>query len=275
MGAPMARNVARSGCAVSAWNRSPGKARPLADAGVHVAETAFAAAEGCDVLVTMLADATAVDALMTGPGGVLEALADGAVWIQMSTVGVPATERLAAVAAHHGAGFVDAPVLGSREPAESGELIVLASGPVDLRDRCAPVLSAVGTRTLWLATAGMGSALKVVVNAWLMASAVALAETLALGEALGVDADAFFDVTDRGAIGALYTDLNATAMVNRSFTPRFPLALAAKDAALALECSGETHVAVLEASQAQFARAVDLGHGELDWSAVLYAALPD
>ena len=273
MGAPMARNLARAGLPVVAWNRTPAKAEALVADGVRTEATPEAAAEQADMLVTMLADGPAIEAVLGQPDGALAALRQGATWIQMSTVGAPAADRLAVLAADHGVEFVDAPVLGSQKPAERGELIVLASGPDDARDRCAPVFDAVGGRTFWLGAAVAGSRLKVVVNAWLMSTTAALAETIALAERLDVDPGLFLEVTDRGAIGALYTESNAPAMAKREFTLNFPLELATKDAGLALEAADEAaDLRVLAATHAQFGRAEELGHGRRDWAAVICAA---
>jgi 3-hydroxyisobutyrate dehydrogenase len=272
MGAPMARNLARAGLPVVAWNRTPAKAEALAQDGVRPAATADAAAAEADVLLTMLADGPVTEAVVID--GALRALPDAAVWVQMSTVGVPAADRLATLAAEHGVPFVDAPVLGSAAPAERGELTVLASGPEEVRDRCAPVFDAVGARTVWLGPAGTGSRLKVVVNAWLMATTAALGETIALAERLDVDPASFLDITNRGAPCALYTDLNGPAMAGRTFPLNFPLEHATKDAALALEAAGEAaaQLRVFAATHAQFARAEQLGHGREDWAAVIYAS---
>src|SRR4051812_45308671 len=152
MGAPMARNLAEAGFDVRAWNRTIEKAQPLADDGVSIARTPREAADGADIVLTALSDADAVAAVVDGPDGALRD-GDSAVWLQMSTVGVDGTERLAAIAAARGIGFVDAPVLGTRAPAENGELTVLASGPDELRPACQPVFDAVGSRTMWLGPA--------------------------------------------------------------------------------------------------------------------------
>ena len=272
MGAPMARNLARAGLPVAAWNRTRPKADALAEDGVRPADTPEAAVADADVLVTMLADGPVTEAVLGGSEGTLAALPAGAVWIQMATVGAPAADRLAALANEHDVQFVDAPVLGSAEPAQRGELTILASGPEEMRDRCAPVLDAVGARTFWLGPAGTGSRLKVVVNAWLMSTTAALAETIALAERLDVDPESFLDVTNRGAPAALYTDLNGPAMAEREFPLNFPLEHAAKDAALALEAAGDAAgLRVFEATHAQFARAQELGHGRRDWAAVILA----
>jgi 3-hydroxyisobutyrate dehydrogenase len=273
MGAPMARNLARAGLPVVAWNRTQAKAEALAVDGVRPADTPEGAAADADVLVTMLADGPVTEALLGGPDGALAAMPAGAVWIQMGTVGAPAADRLAALAADHDVQFVDAPVLGSAGPAQRGELTILASGPDDLRDRCAPVFEAVGARTFWLGPAGTGSRLKVVVNAWLMSTTAALAETIALAERLEVDPEAFLDVTNRGAPAALYTDLNGPAMAKREFPLNFPLEHATKDAGLALEAAGDgPDLRVFAATHAQFARAEELGHGRRDWAAVILAS---
>jgi 3-hydroxyisobutyrate dehydrogenase len=274
MGAPMARNLARAGLPAVAWNRTPAKAEALAADGVRPAATPEEAAGEADLLVTMLADGPVTEAVLIE--GALSALPDGAVWVQMSTVGVPWADRLAALAADHGVHFVDAPVLGSAGPAERGELTVMASGPEEARDPCAPVFDAVGARTVWLGPAGLGSRLKVVVNAWLMATTAALAETIALAERLAVDPASFLDVTDRGAPCGRYVDLNGPAMAEREFPLNFPLEHATKDAALALEAAGADAAAlrVFAATHAQFARAQELGHGRRDWAAVIHASEP-
>jgi 3-hydroxyisobutyrate dehydrogenase len=273
MGAPMARSLVRAGLAVRAWNRTAAKADALAGDGVRPRATPAAAAAGAGILVTMLADGAATEASAGGPDGALAALEPGAVWVQMGTVGVPAAERLTGLAAEHAVTYVDAPVLGSREPAENGDLVILASGPEEAQQACAAVFDALGRRTLWIGPAGAGSRLKVVVNGWLMSTTAALAETLALAESLGVDPAGFFDATGNGAIGALYTELNGPAMVARDFPRNFPLALAAKDAGLALEAAGDRAGAlrVLAATHEQYARAIEQGHGEDDWAAVIHA----
>src|SRR5262249_30862011 len=152
-------NLQRAGFAVRAWNRTREKAEPLAADGAEVAGTPAEAADGADVVLTMLADGETVERVMTD-GGALAALPAGALWIQSSTVGVEATERLAALAAGRGVVFVDAPVLGTKQPAEDGKLVILASGPDEAQGRCTPIFEAIGQRTMWLGEAGLGTKLK-------------------------------------------------------------------------------------------------------------------
>src|SRR5438445_13773 len=146
----------------------------------------WAAVEGAEIVLTMLADARAVDSTMLQGGG-LAAMADGALWIQTSTVGVEATERLAELAEQRGITFVDAPVLGTKKPAEDGQLVMLASGPEEARTRCDPVFNAIARDQVWLGEAGAGTRLKLVVNSWILCTIENLAETFVLCKTFGLD----------------------------------------------------------------------------------------
>src|SRR3954451_5162147 len=137
MGAPVARNLAGAGLEVRAWNRTREKAEPLAEAGVRVEDAAAAAAEGADAVLTMLTDGQAVEEVMAG--GTLEAMDDHALWLQASTIGVAACERMLELASDRGVAIVDCPVIGTKQPAEEGKLVVLAAGPDEVRAPCEPV----------------------------------------------------------------------------------------------------------------------------------------
>lgn len=274
MGAPMARNLAGAGFEVAAWNRTEAKAQALRDAEIEVAPSAAEAAAGADVVVTMLADGPTVESVLAGPDGGLAKLAAGGTWIQMSTVGVPWSDRLATLAEQHGVAYVDAPVLGSSGPAESGDLVILGSGPEDAREGCASIFAALGNRTMWVGEAGAGSRLKVVINSWLMANNAAIAETIAMAERIGVDPRAFLEATEDGAVAAVYAKASGAAMSTGSFPLEFPLVLAAKDAALGLEAiAGDgPPLRVMEASHADYAECVERGYGDRDWTEVVRAA---
>ena len=187
MGLAMARNLARDGYPIVAWNRSAERAAPLADDGAALAGSPAEAATGADVVLTILSDADAVEAVMRD---VLEAdLAPEALWLQMSTIGEAGTERCLALAYEHGLAFVDAPVLGTKEPAEQGQLVVLASGAGALRERVTPIFEIVGRRTIWVGEAGSGTRLKLATNSWILAVVEGTAETVALVEEVGVMID--------------------------------------------------------------------------------------
>ncbi len=168
MGAAMARNLIGKGFVVQAWNRTPARAEQIT--GATVASTPADAVRGAEVIVTILTDGPTVAGVITeaAPG-----LAAGQVWAQMSTVGVKATSELVELAAAHGLAYVDAPVLGTRQPAEAGALTVLAAGAPEVRPLVDPVFDAVGSRTVWLADDPAGAAatrLKLVANTWVLVS---------------------------------------------------------------------------------------------------------
>jgi 3-hydroxyisobutyrate dehydrogenase len=254
---------------VHAWNRSPEKAKPLQEHGIAVAGSAAEAARGADAVLTMLTDGRAVEDVMTG--GALEAMEQGAVWIQASTVGLSAAERLAELARSRGVPFVDAPVLGTKEPAEQGALIVLASGAEELEARCGPVFAAIGSKAVWLGEAGAGSRMKLVVNSWLSALVVALGETVALARSLGDDPRRFLELIEGGPLGVPYARLKGSAMVERKYPPSFPLRLAEKDVALVLEAAERVglRAELAHAVRSSFARAAELGHRDEDMAAVV------
>jgi 3-hydroxyisobutyrate dehydrogenase len=239
MGAPIARNLLRAGFDISVWNRTPGRARELVDAGARLAASPADAAGSADVVLTMLADGDAVDHAMTGPEGALSALRPGSVWIQMATIGVEWTDRLAARAGEQGLEFVDAPVSGSDGPARDAQLEILASGSGTARKRVQPLFDAIGRRTLWLGPAGEGTRLKLVLNNWLASITEATAETLALTGALGLDPGIFLDAVAGGPLEAPYAATKGRAMLAGEFTPGFALHLALKDVRLALDAGHE------------------------------------
>jgi 3-hydroxyisobutyrate dehydrogenase len=274
MGAPMARNLAAAGHAVRAWNRTKERAQPLAGAGVTVCDDVPSAVAGADVLVTMLTDADAVAGVVEEAGS---ALGSDVLWLQMSTVGVAGAERLAGLAAERGLAQVDAPVLGSKQPAESGELVVIASGPEQVRARAAEVFDVVGKVTRWVGDApGAASALKMVVNSWVLALTDAVAEAVALARGLGLDPQLFLDTIAGGGTDSPYAHLKGEAMLAGEFPPAFGLTNALKDAGLVVEAAQRAGVrlGVAPAVRGDFARAAELGHGEEDMGAVYYAHAP-
>ncbi len=221
----------------------------------------------------MLAGLDAVVETMEDENGAFGAMDPDAIWLQLSTVGVAGATWLGELAAEHDVDYVDAPVLGTREPAENGELVILASGPDELRPYCKIVFDAIGKETRWLGPAGLGSRLKMVVNMWLLALTAAAAEGIALAEALGLDPREFLEAVHGGPIDSPYLQMKGAAILARSFDPSFKLELAAKDARLVLEAAGRAGLepAVARATRDAFARAVALGYGDEDMAAVYFA----
>lgn len=271
MGGPMARNLLRAGHEVTVWNRTMEKAEALEEEGARVAATPADAVRDAEIVLTMLADAHAVERTMIESGAV-DAMSQGALWIQSSTIGVAAIERLAALAGERGITFVDAPVLGTKKPAEDGELFVLASGPQEARGRCEPVFDAISRAHVWLGEAGLGTKLKLVVNGWTVCTMENLSETFVLAQTLGVDPRSFLEVISGGGTDMPYAHLKGEAILNEDFAPSFPLAHARKDVALILDAVGDVELPLVRATLQQFDRAFELGHGDEDMSAVYYAS---
>jgi 3-hydroxyisobutyrate dehydrogenase len=288
MGLPMARNIARAGIPVRAWNRNPDRAGPLAADGVYLAESPADAAREAGIVLTMLADEDAVVAVMDGPDGALSAMAganeqggnrtdgpDHDLWVQMSTIGEVATLRCADLANTRGVVFVDAPVFGTRQPAERGELVVLESGPEEARPRTQPIFDAVGQRTVRAGEAGAGSRLKIVANSWVLAMAEAAAETIALAEGAGLDPGLFFETIEGGPLDLPYLRVMGQRMVNRDFTPDFRLTLAAKDAGLARDAAQvrDLDLPLIDTIARRLAEGTR-EHGDEDYSATYLLSAP-
>jgi 3-hydroxyisobutyrate dehydrogenase len=273
MGAPMARHLAQAGHDIAVWNRSPEKARPLAEHGATVAADGAAAVAGADVVVTMLTDGVAVEDVM---GDAAPSATPGTVWWQASTVGLAGTEGLAALAEEHQLTFVDAPVVGTRQPAEAGELTVLASGPPGALALLDPLFDAVGTKTIVLGEAGAGSRFKLVMNHWVLGVTDAIAETLVLAEGLDVEPALFLEAIAGGPLDIAYAHLKGPGMIAGELPVAFPLKHALKDADLILEAVEryELDLGLAPAIQARFALAAAAGHAEDDMGMVIEASRP-
>jgi 3-hydroxyisobutyrate dehydrogenase len=273
MGMAMARNLRKAGLAVYAWNRNRARAQPLAEVGGTVAGSPAAAVTHADVVITMLSDGPAVEAAMTGPSGALAAMRPRTLWLQMGTVGVAAIDRLWSLARRGEIDFVDAPVIGTRQPAEQGTLTILASGDPALQPRCEPVFQAVGERTLWLGSVGATSRLKLVANQWSTGMVALLAETVTLARRLNVNPAEFFGMIKGTPFTAPYAQVKGEHMMAGQFPPSFPLDMAHKDVRLVLAAARDAGQAlpVTTAIEQQYASAESHGHGREDLSAIITA----
>ena len=270
MGAGMARNIAAAGIPLRVWNRTRAKAEPLAEAGAVVADSVTDAVRGADVVLTMLYDAASVEQALRDAATGLE---PGTVLLQQSTIGVEGADRLTAVADELGLVYVDAPVLGTKKPAEDGALVVLASGPEDAQARLRPVLDAIGSRTMWVGEAGSGSRLKLVANAWVLSVLEGIAQSVRLAQALDLDPALFVEAVRGGAMDAPYVSLKAKAMITASYDPSFSVDGAHKDAELILAAAraAGTRADAVEVARSHLATASEAGHGDLDMAALFLA----
>jgi 3-hydroxyisobutyrate dehydrogenase len=269
MGHGMASSALRAGIPTVAWSRDAVQARNLAALGADVAETATDAVGRAGIVVTMVTDADAVMSIATDQG-MLDALEDGAIWAQMSTIGAAGIERVKSVVETRrpDVTLLDAPVSGSKEPAEQGQLTIFASGADSARSRVTPLFDALGQRTIWVGPLGAGSRLKLVNNTLLAFTAEGLGASVALAHRLGLETETVVDALDGGPIVSPWESAKLQRIVRDDYSPQFPLALALKDVHLALEAVDTDQFEALAALAREWERAVDRGLGDQDLTVV-------
>lgn len=272
MGRAMATSALRAGIPTIVWNRDPKATRDLAEFGAEVAETPADAARQAEIVVTMVTDVNVVESIARDQG-MLAALAPGAVWVQMSTIGVAGIERVAALVGSERADvtLVDAPVSGSKEPAEEGKLTIFASGPDEVRSRLGPLFGALGQRTIWVGPVGAGSRLKLVANVWLALSAEAVNTSVALAGQLGLEVETVARALAGGPLVSPWQAAKLERIVQDDFSVQFALALALKDVHLALEAAGDDRFRTLASLADEWQEVVDHGLGDRDLTVVAWA----
>ena len=266
MGAGMARSLQRTGIDVTVWNRTRERADPLAADGIHIAAAVGDAVRGADVVVTALFD---LDSVLAVCPEITAALGPDSVWLQCATVGPQGMARLADVAG--GAALLDAPVLGTRKPAEEGKLVVLVSGAGRLIEQVRPVLAAIGSRTVVAGDRlGEASALKLACNAWVATITAATAQSLALAEKLGVDPRKFLESIEGAPTDSPYAQVKGEAMLAEDWSTSFAVDGVIKDVDLMRAAGTDAGfpTQLLDAVRDLFARASDAGHGDDDMAAV-------
>lgn len=273
LGAPMTRNLLAAGFDVRAWNRTRAKAEPLSESGATITDTSAEAARGADVLITMLLDG---EATVTAARTAVTELPEGAPWLQMGTLGLSGMTQVADMAT--GLHLVDAPVLGTRAPAEQGTLIVLGAATARVRDRVQPLFDAMGQRTMWISedpARGDATRLKLAINNWVLTLTNAVGESLALAETLGVDPNHFLEALEGTPTDSPYAHVKGKAILNGDLTPMFSTRGAHKDATLITEAAGQQlRLDVAEAVREKFRRAVDAGHGDEDMASAYFSCFP-
>jgi 3-hydroxyisobutyrate dehydrogenase len=268
----MALNLVAAGFNTRVWDRSASVAGPLTDAGAVMAASVPDAVKDAAVVITMLPTADVVDSVMFG-GAVTGAFSDGCVWAQMGTIGVDATlrmsDRLAAL--RPGVMFVDAPVSGSKGPAQQGQLLILASGPRAAAEALRPVFDVLGRKTVWLGEAGKGSQMKLIVNAYMSILIEAVAETMELADRLDIGHQQLAEVIEGGPLDAPIADAKFHKMDQDDFAAEFPLEWALKDVDLAIGAARGDTPPLLAALSRQWHAAVAAGYGRQDISAARLA----
>lgn len=270
MGHAFAANLLKKGFTVQAWNRTRQRGADLAAAGLKLADRPQGAVQDADVVLVMLTDAAATEAVLIGESGIIKQLKPGSILVQMGTIGMASTDKLTAAVAAARADviFLDAPVAGTKTPAENAQITVLASGDRARAAAVEPVFGAIAKGTKWLGAAGAGSRMKLVVNAWLVAMVQGMTESVQLAGQLGFSADDFWQTIDGGPLAAPYVK-NKIGMINADdYTPQMQLSLALKDANLALDAAGDHEMPGLSAISALWQKAVDAGYGGQDLSVI-------
>lgn len=271
MGAGIARSLLRQGIDVTVWNRHPEKAKPLEADGATVAESTVEAVGDADVVLTMLFDEDAVTEIADE---FLPAMAPDAIWMQSSTVGPAGVRRLAEKAAAAGMRIVDAPMVGTKKPAEEGTLVVVASGDSEAVKLLKQVFDAIGSKTVVAGDeVGMASALKLACNAWVASLTAATAQSLAICRVLGVDPSLFLSTIDGGPSNAPYAQLKGGLMLERDFTPSFGVDGLVKDLGLMIESVQPAGMPtqLLGALHELFESTAQTGHERDDIAAVISA----
>jgi 3-hydroxyisobutyrate dehydrogenase len=264
MGSAMALRLIDTGHQVTVWNRNRERLIPLADSGATVADNIAVAVADSAVVITMLTDG---DAVRSVAAQLLPAMRTDAVWVQASTVGAEWADRIRALADEAGRILLDAPVSGSTGPARAGALTWLVAGPPEAVQAARPVLDALGQHLLVVGAHQQASRLKLIVNAWMTAATVAMADALQASDQLGVPRQALLDVLDGGPLGMPYALQKAQLMTTHDYTPGFPVELALKDIRL-LEQAGQPSTPLLRELDRRLTSAAAAGHAHDDLAAV-------
>ncbi len=269
MGHGMATSALRAGIPTVVWNRRPEATQDLAELGAEVAESAADAARRARIVITMVTDADAVISIARDQG-MLAALAPESIWAQMSTIGVAGIERVAALVAAErpDVTLLDAPVSGSKEPADQGQLTIFASGPDAAAPRVRTLFDALGQRTIWVGPVGAGSRLKLVNNTWLALSCEALAASVGLARRVGLTTETVVEALGAGPLVSPWQSAKLPRITHGDYSPQFALRLALKDVRLALDALDDHPFPVVASLADEWQQAVDDGLGDQDVTVV-------
>lgn len=272
MGRAMALNLHKAGFQVSVYNRTRKRTMEFADLGCQVAATPRALAKLCDLVITMVSDPAAMDAVMEGPEGVASAFAGGNALINMSTLSPDYTTALAKKCFTAGVAFLDCPVSGSKGAAESAALVVLAGGDRAVLEKYTPVLKAMGREIVYAGPPPAGTALKLCINLVVAQLTTALAESAALAQAQGINPALIFETLGHNpALNCGYFGLKKNNILKREYPPSFPLKHMLKDARfmLAEAKKKRLELPVTAAVESLMAKSYNSGYGDKDLSVVL------
>jgi 3-hydroxyisobutyrate dehydrogenase-like beta-hydroxyacid dehydrogenase len=273
MGSAMAKNLVRGGFDVTVWNRTPVKCAALTDLGAKKAESPAQLVRECTVTFAMVSDPASAEEVCFGEQGILEGIGPGKGYIDMSTVDAATSLKIAEAVTGAGGRFLEAPVSGSKKPAEDGTLIILAAGDQSLFDDAKPCLEKMGKKILYLGGVGNGARMKLIVNMIMGVMMAGLCEGLSLGNRAGLDASEILDVIGAGGMANPMFSLKGELITRGDFTTAFPLKHMQKDMRLAVSLGDQLDQPLFSAAAANelFKKAKQLGFSEEDFSAVYKA----
>ncbi|KAF6156298.1 hypothetical protein GIB67_010107 [Kingdonia uniflora] len=270
MGKAMSLNLLRHGFKVTVWNRTLSKCEELVEHGASIGETPAAVVKKCKYTIAMLSNPSAALSVVFEKDGVLEQICEGKGYIDMSTVGADTSSKISEAIAEKGGQFLEAPVSGSKKPAEDGQLVILAAGEKVLYEKAIPAFGVMGKKSFYLGQVGNGAKMKLVVNMVMGSMMNAFSEGLVLADSSGLSQQTLLDVLELGAIANPMFKMKGPTMIKNSYPPAFPLKHQQKDMRLALALGDENAVSMPIAAAANevFKKARSLGFGDQDFSAV-------
>lgn len=273
MGNPMAQNLIKAGCDVTVWNRTKSKCEPLISLGAKYKSSPEEVAASCDVTFAMLADPESAADVAYGKYGAAKGMGPGKGYVDVSTVDVETSKLICEHIRATGAHFLEAPVSGSKKPAEDGQLIFLTAGDSVLYEKVAPLLDIMGKSRFYLGEVGNGAAMKLVVNMVMGSMMASFSEGLVLSEKVGLDPSVLVEVISQGAISAPMYAVKGPSMVKSSYPTAFPLKHQQKDLRLALGLAESVSqpIPIAAATNELYKVAKSHGLSDQDFSAVIEA----
>jgi 3-hydroxyisobutyrate dehydrogenase-like beta-hydroxyacid dehydrogenase len=267
MGHAMAANLVKAGHEVTVWNRTPGKMVE----GAGIAPNPAAAAQGAEVIWLCVSDTAAVEKILFGPDSVEQSLTEGMIIADSSTISPSATEKFAEKVRSKGVSYVDAPMTGSKIGAANAALIFMVGGDVAVIERLNPLFEAMGKKIFRMGETGKGQATKLAMNLQIALIFEGFAEALTLATKLGVDPRQLVSLIEATMVRSGVVEYKAPFVLQRDFTPNFPLRLMHKDIRLTLEAAKEARVRLpaLETVEEIYDLATEEGHRDLDYAATL------
>ena len=229
MGKAQAANILKAGFPLTVWNRTRSKADELAEQGATVADSPADVARASDIIITMVSDSPDVEAVVLGPGGVIEGAASGSVVVDMSTISPQVTRDISAALSQKGVEMLDAPVSGGSWGAIQGTLSIMVGGPRPVFDRCMPAFEAMGKTIIYTGPTGMGQVTKLVNQIIVGGTLAAVCEGLVFGAKAGIDLNPVFEAVAGGAAGSWQLQNLGSRLLQRDFDPGFMVKLMHKD----------------------------------------------